>query len=174
MPGRRDFRDASWPVNDDGAEIIDIGRGRSRRQEIAKPREKPRGIVVSEKGGRIEAKALRAGDRGRLDYGARRIIRTAAAAVGAVCVAGERRDARRAGQRTGKRQRIFLVRSAAALPAQRHGELAARQDDGAPARRLDLACEPRMRGRDAARLALDPVAEEDRLETGGRDLGLYR
>ena len=123
---------------------------------------------------RIEAEALRARKRGRVDQGAGRIVRAAATAVGAVGVAGERRDARRAGKLARERQGIFLVRSAAALPAQRHGELAARQDDGAPSRALDLARKPRMCGSDLARLALDPVAEEDRLETGGRDHGLHR
>src|SRR4029077_12577428 len=78
MPGGSDCRDASRPVNDDGAEIVNVGGGRCRREEIAKPREKTRGIVLGEKGGRIEAEGLRTRRRGGVDQGARRIVRAAA------------------------------------------------------------------------------------------------
>src|SRR5438093_902079 len=151
-----DFRNMSWRVNDDGAKIIDVGGGGSRAEQIAEARKKLGGIVVGEKGGRIEAVCPGARHRGFVDQRAGRIIRAAGAAVGAVGVAGERRNSPRAGERARERQRIFLVRSAAAVSAQRDGELAARQDDGAAARRLRLAREPRVGGGDLARLAFKP------------------
>jgi len=43
------------PVNDDGAEVGDVGERRTRPVQIADGVEKPRGIVVGKKGGGIEA-----------------------------------------------------------------------------------------------------------------------
>ena len=82
---------------------------------------------------------------GLVDQGARRVIGLAGAAIGAVGVGRERRDATGARERAGERQSIFLIGPAAAAPLQRDGELAARQDDGAAALGLDVAREPRMR-----------------------------
>ena len=48
-------------------------------------------------------------------------------------------------ERDGERERIFLVRAAAALAADRDGQFAARQDHGAAARGLQLARQPRVR-----------------------------
>ena len=70
-----------------------------------------------------------------VDQGAGRVVGLPAAAVGAVGVGGERRDAGGAVERDGQRQRVFLVRAAAALAAERDRELAAGQD----ARRGGLA-----------------------------------
>src|SRR5690348_2639806 len=57
MPAARNLRDGSRSVNEDRAEVIDVGAGRAGRQEIAERREKAGGIVVGKKRGRIEAAA---------------------------------------------------------------------------------------------------------------------
>src|SRR5579883_2025431 len=74
MPGGCEWRRESRSVNDDSAEIIDVGGCRTRRQQVAQPREEPRGIVVGEKGGRIEAAICRTRRRGLIDHGAGRIV----------------------------------------------------------------------------------------------------
>ena len=43
------------PVNDDGAEVGDVGERRAGYEQVADGVEKPRGIVVGEKRGGIEA-----------------------------------------------------------------------------------------------------------------------
>src|SRR5688572_22843731 len=48
-------RDPSRPVNEDGAEIIDIGAGWAGLHEVAQGGKKAGRIVVGEKGGRILA-----------------------------------------------------------------------------------------------------------------------
>ena len=45
----------SRAVNEDGAEVVDVGEGRPGGEKIAEPREKRGGVVLGEKGGRIEA-----------------------------------------------------------------------------------------------------------------------
>ena len=70
-------------------------------------------------------------------------------------------DAARAGQRNRERERVFLVRPAAPRPADRHGQFAAGENDGAPAGGLELARQLSVVRRDRARLAFDAVAEED-------------
>ena len=70
-------------------------------------------------------------------------------------------------ERHGERQRIFLVRAAAALAADRHGQFAAGQDHGAAAlRACSSRASARVLGRDLARLAFEPVAEQDALVAG--------
>jgi hypothetical protein len=76
------------PVNDDGAEVRDVGEGRTGPKKIADAIEKPRGIVVGEKRGGIEAGNLRARKRGLVDKCASRVVGAAAATVGAVGVGG--------------------------------------------------------------------------------------
>ena len=85
----------SWPVNDDGAEVGHVGERRAGPEQIADAVEKPRGIVVGEKRGGIEAGGPGALKRRRVDKGAGRVVRAAAAAVGSVGIGGQRRDARR-------------------------------------------------------------------------------
>ena len=55
-----------------------------------------------------------------------------------------RGDALGAAERDGERQRIFLIRAAAALAAQRDGEFAAGEDRDAPALCGEVAGEPGM------------------------------
>jgi len=55
MPGGCNCRNESRPVNDDGAEIIDLGCGRPGLRTSPSPLKKPADFVVGEKGGRIEA-----------------------------------------------------------------------------------------------------------------------
>ena len=76
---------------------------------------------------------------------------------------GQRRHPRGPGQRHRQGERIFLVGAAAALAAQRHGQLAARQDHGATSLGLEVARHPCVGGGDVARLAFDLGAEQDRL-----------
>src|SRR6185437_7933532 len=161
-------------VNDDGAEVVHVGVGGAGLEKAARTREKAGGIVVGEKGGRIETAGF--GLRGgvAVDDGAGGVGGGAGAAVGAVGIGGERRDPRHAGELDGQRQRIFLVGTAPAAAADGHGELAARQDHGAPAGGPQIAREPRMRGGDLARLALDAVAERDHLVADGLGGGLGR
>src|SRR5579883_3244586 len=83
----------SMAVNDNGAEVGDVGEGRAGPEQIADSIEKPRGIVVGEKGGGIEADRPRARERRRIDEGPGRIVRSPAAAVGPVSVGGECGDA---------------------------------------------------------------------------------
>src|SRR5580704_4521236 len=64
-------------VNDDGAEVIDVSERRTRRIQIADAVEKPRGIVVCEKGGGIEAGRKRPFYRRFVDKGAGRVVRQA-------------------------------------------------------------------------------------------------
>ena len=68
----------------------------------------------------IEAGNLRARQRGRIDKGAGRVVRAAAAAVSAVGIGGKTRDSRGSAEMDGERKRIFLVGTALARPAQRH------------------------------------------------------
>ena len=83
--------------------------------KVADGVEKPRGIVVGEKRGGIEASGAGARQGGRIDEGAGGVVGAAAAAVGSVGIGGERGDAIRAIEVDRKRQGIFLVRAAAAL-----------------------------------------------------------
>ncbi len=72
----------------------------------------------------------------------------------------------------GERQRIFLVRAAAALAPQRDGEFAARKDGDAPALGGVVAGEPGMFGGDLARFALQAVAEHHAFVAGVAGAGL--
>src|SRR5215203_5071755 len=83
-------REGLRPVNDDGAKIVHVGPSRAGFDEVAQPGEKPGGIVVREKMGRIEAAPLRPGKRVLVDRGPGRVIRGASAAIGAVGIPGRR------------------------------------------------------------------------------------
>src|SRR5277367_3122278 len=111
-----------WGVNNYGAEIIDVSERRTRRVQVADAVEKPRGIVVREKGGGIEAGRQGPFYRRCVDKGAGRVVRQALAAVGSIGVARKGGDI--FGGNTiggievdGERQRIFLIGAAAALPS---------------------------------------------------------
>src|SRR5689334_10854308 len=52
-------RGRSDPVNEDGAEVVHVGVGRTRLQQATEPGEKPGRIVVGKKGGGIETFAFR-------------------------------------------------------------------------------------------------------------------
>src|SRR3984885_5904687 len=112
----------SWPVNDDGAEVGHVGECRARDEKVADAVEKPRGIVVGEKRGGIEAGGPGAAKRRRVDKGPGRVLGAAAAAVGSIGSGSQRRYAGGAVEVDGERQSIFLVGPAAALAAQRHRE----------------------------------------------------
>src|SRR5690242_4809657 len=92
MPGGCNGRNGSRFVDENGAEIVDVGGSRPRRQEIAETAEKAGRIVVGKKGGRIEAAASRPRERGFVDQGAGGIVRAADAAIRAVGIARERRN----------------------------------------------------------------------------------
>src|ERR1043166_3607801 len=83
-------------VNDNGAKIVDVGARGARLNEIADPGEKFGGGVVRKQRGGTEAARRGWSQGGFVDSGAGGVGRRAAAAVGAVGVAGERRDPRRA------------------------------------------------------------------------------
>src|SRR6188508_886264 len=85
-------------VNEDGAEVIDVREGRAWGQEIAQALEEARGVVVGKKRGRIEAEFPCPWCGLAVHNGAGRIRCRAFAAVGAIGIGGERRDALRAGQ----------------------------------------------------------------------------
>src|SRR6266849_212171 len=115
---------ALMPVNEYSAEIVDIGVSRSRLKQITQAFEEPGGIVFGKKRGGIEAEIPRPRERGVVNKGASRIIRAAATAVGAVGIAGNCCDSRRGPERLGERQSVFLIRTAASLAANGHGEFA--------------------------------------------------
>ena len=92
--------------------------------------------------------------------------RAAGAAIGAVGIRRQRRDAGRILQQVRQRQRIFLVRAAAAIAAHGHGQFAAGQDRRALALAPRLQRQPRMVGGDVARLAFEIGAEIDDLVSG--------
>src|SRR5580692_1217924 len=94
----------SRPVNDDGTEVGHVGECRARDEKVADAVEKPRGIVVGEKRGGIEAGGPGAAKRRRVDEGPGRVVRTATAAVGAVGIRRQRRDAGGAVEMDGERQ----------------------------------------------------------------------
>src|SRR5437588_4298426 len=83
-------------VNEDGAEVIDVREGGTRAKQIAQALEEARGVVVGKKRGRIEAKFAGAGGGLAIHGGDGRIVGRAFAAVGAIGVGGERRNAARA------------------------------------------------------------------------------
>src|SRR3954471_5880356 len=159
-------------VNEDGAEVIDVREGGTRAKQIAQALEEARGVVVGKKRGRIEAKFAGVGGGLTIRSGARRIVGRAFAAVGAIGVGGERRNALRAVEFDRERQRVFLVRPATALAANRDGEFATGEDDGAAAGGVEFARFCGVRGRDRARLAFDIGAQEDALVTGRLHGGL--
>ena len=74
----------------------------------------------------------------------------------------------------GERQVIFLVRSAAAVAAQRHRELASGEDGHPAALGAHVAGEPGVFGRDIPRLALQAVAENHAFVAGGFGAGFRR
>src|SRR5215470_18879011 len=132
------------PVNEYSAEIVDIGVSRSRSKQVAQAFEERGGVVFGKKRGGIEAEAPRPRQRGVVNKGAGRIIGAAAASVGAVGITGNSRNPRRGPERLGERQRVFLVRTASALAAERHGEFAARHNNPAPPLRLQVLGKPRL------------------------------
>src|ERR1700722_282173 len=81
-----------WGVNDDGTEIIDVRKRRTRCVQIADAVEKPRRIVVGEKGGGIEAGHKGPFYRRSVEKVAGRVVGQALPAVGAVGVSRHRRD----------------------------------------------------------------------------------
>lgn len=83
----------------------------------------PIASVVGKKEGGIEADISRPRQRRRVDKRARGILGGAGPAVRAVGICGQRGDARRPRERDRERERVFLIRSAAAFAAQRDGEL---------------------------------------------------
>src|SRR5260370_13678379 len=116
-------------------------------------------MVWGKKRGGMDPEIARPRQRGVVDKSAGRIIGAAAAAVGAVGVAGNRRDSGRGPERLGERQSVFLIRTAASLAAKGHGEFAARHNDPAPPLCLQVLRKPRLGRRNLAGFALDPVAE---------------
>src|ERR1043165_8381707 len=85
-------------VNEDGAEVIDVGEGWARAEKIAQALEEARGVVVGKKHGRIEAERLRSRGGSSVHKGAGRILRRTFAAVRSVRVTSEGGDALRAGE----------------------------------------------------------------------------
>src|SRR4029077_11492452 len=76
-------------VNDDGAKVGDVGERRAGYEQIADGVEKPRGIVVGEKRGGIEAKPFGPYQGRIVDKGPGRVVRQAPAAVGSIGIGGE-------------------------------------------------------------------------------------
>src|SRR3954454_5212373 len=86
-------------ADEDDADVIDVGAGRSGGDEVAQALEEFCRIVVVESRPRVEPKRLGALQRRLVDDGARRVGGRAGAPVGAVGVGGKRRDAGRARER---------------------------------------------------------------------------
>ena len=113
-----------------------------------------------------------AGERGGVDDGPCGVGGAAAAAVGAVGVSGLRRYSRRAVERRGEGQGVLLIGAAAALATDGHGQLTSGQNDRftpAPLKGESVFC---LLCCNLAGLALDAVAEHDRLVTRVADDGL--
>src|SRR5262245_2015515 len=103
------WRDPSRPVNDDGAEVVHVGVGRSGGEKVPQGLKERARIVVCKKGGGIEAACFGAGHRFAINQCTRGIGCRTASAVGAVGVASEPRNGRHPRQCNGKREGIFLV-----------------------------------------------------------------
>src|SRR5271169_4304520 len=174
LMSRSDSPSPRWGVNDDSAEIIDVSERRTRRVQVADAVEKPRGIVVGEKGGGIEAGGERPLYCRTIDKGAGRVVRQALAAIGSVGVAGHGCNPLDAIEIDGKRERIFLIGPPAPPPGlpERDGEFAAREDDDASALRRIVAGELGMNGGNLAGFALELVAEDDAVVAGQTGRGL--
>src|SRR5579885_3789780 len=164
-------RDLSRAVNDDGAEVGHIGEGVSGNQQVAQPTEKPCGIVVGEKGGRIEAESIGASGRAAVGKSAGRIACRSTSAVGPVGIGCERCDRGHAGKRDGERERIFLIGPAAALATNGDGQLTARQDHRALGLCAQLASKRGMRLRYLTCLTFDAIAERQTFKTRCGDRG---
>ena len=147
--------------------LVKVGPGRRRPPARSK---KPGRIVVGKKRGRIEAEFPRARSRVTVDDARPRGPRPSR----------PRRRCRRYRPRAPRCRpfRRASIASASAyswfgpprpLPADRDGQFATRQDHGTAARGLQFARQPRVLGRDLARLAFEPLAEKDDLVAGSRD-----
>ncbi len=142
-------------VDQYGAEVVDVGIGRTRRQQVAEAGEKSR---------RSRCPQETRPDRGQAPAPWRRSCRrqrprpdrgAASAAIGAVGIGRQPGDA--AACRRGRAPAPAHIPDwgrRGRCPRDGDGQFAARKDDGAPACRLQLAGERGMRGRDVARLAL--------------------
>src|SRR5262252_664862 len=148
------------PVNEYGAEIVDIGIGWSRLKQIAQAFEESGGVVFGKKRGGIEAKFLGAGERRVVNESAGWIVWIAGAAIGTVGVAGDCRNPGGAMELLGERESIFLIRTAAALAPNAYSELAARHNDAVPPLCLQLLGQPGLCSCHVAGFALDSVAEK--------------
>src|SRR5215469_9289129 len=142
------------PVNDDGAKVGDVGERRARYEQVADDVEKPRGIVVGEKRGGIEAEPFGPNQGRIVDKGSGRVVRPASAAVGSICIGRHCGNALGPAEMDGERQGVFLVRTAAAPTLEGHGQLAPREDRHAAARRRMVAGQPGVFGSNLARLPL--------------------
>src|SRR6516165_7275803 len=149
------------PVNDDGAKVGHVGERRARYEQVADDVEKPRGIVVGEKRGGIEAEPFGPNQGRIVDKGPGWVIRPAPTAIGSICIGRHCGNAVGPGEVDGERQGVFLVRTAAAAALNGHGQLAPREDRHAAARRRMVAGQPGVFGGDLARLPLQAVAEHD-------------
>src|SRR5690348_9993898 len=107
-------------VNEDGAEVIDVGEGWAWDQEIAQALEEARGVVVGKKHGRIEAELLRPRGSFSVHTGSGRILRGTCATIRSVSIACKGGDPPRAGKRKRQRQRILLVGATATFAADCH------------------------------------------------------
>src|SRR6476660_6385595 len=94
-------------VNEDRPEVIDVGEGGARTQEVAQTFEKACGVVVGKKRGRIEAKFPCPRGGLAVHIGSGRILRRTSATIGTISIAGQRRDSVCAGKCDGEGQRIF-------------------------------------------------------------------
>src|ERR1700761_3830772 len=151
-------------VNDNGAEVGDVGERRAGREQVADTVEKPRGIVVGKKRGRIEAMRLGSPQGRIVDKGPGGVVRAATAAVGAIGIGRHRRYAFGAIEMNGERQRIFLVGTTPAITLKRDGQFAAGQDGDAAACRGVLFRQRGMHGGDLAGFALQAVTEDEAIE----------
>src|SRR6516225_6258973 len=139
------------PVNDDGAEVGDVGERRAGYEQVADSVEKPRGIVVGEKRGGNEAEPFGPCQGRIVDKSASRVVGSALAAVGSIGISRQCGNSLGPGEVDGERQRIFLVRTAAATALKGHGQFAPREDRDAAAGRSMIAGQPGVFGRDLAR-----------------------
>ncbi len=149
-------------LNQDGAEVVDIGARRPGDDQIVKGGEDGIGVVVVEPGARVEAERAGAAQRIGRGQGAGVVL----AAVDAIGVGRERKDSLAPVEREREAEEEFAVAAAMAAAAHCDRRLAAGEDDAGRADRLAVTRgaerNARVHDRAFARLAFDRVAENER------------
>src|SRR5262249_60405882 len=115
--------------------VGDVGERRAGYEQVAHGVEKPRGIVVGEKRGGNEAEPFGPHQGRIVDKGSGRVVWLALAALGSIAIGRPCSNTLSPREENGDRQRIFLVRTAAAAAFKGDGQLAPGEDRHAAAGR---------------------------------------